>query len=188
MNIKRDNRTVHDLQARVAKRLEPMLNMLPGRRIIVAVSGGVDSVVMLDILYALRGKLRLTLAVAHYNHKLRKAANADAAFVRKITEKRSLPYFLSSGDVRGYAKREKLSIEMAARALRYEFFTQVLTENNYDAIATAHTMNDNEETALMNMLRGTGLAGVAGIPPVRPLTGNKQIIRPMLTLTKDEII
>src|SRR5579863_5394135 len=169
MNTKRDTGAVIALQARVAKRLETMLRTLPGRRIAVAVSGGVDSVVMLDILYALRGRLGLELAVAHFDHKLRKAAKADAAFVRKITEKRSLDYFTESGDVRGYAKREKLSIEMAARALRYEFFTKVLIENKYDAIATAHTMNDNEETALMNMLRGTGLAGVAGIPPMRPL-------------------
>jgi tRNA(Ile)-lysidine synthase len=188
MNTKRDTGAALALQARVAKQLEPMLRTLPGRRIVLAVSGGVDSVVMLDILYTLRVKLRFTLAVAHYNHKLRKAAGADAAFVSKITEKRSLPYFLSSGDVRGYAKSKKVSIEMAARAMRYGFFTNVLTKNDYDAIATAHTMNDNEETALMNILRGTGLAGVAGIPPMRALTGNKQIIRPMLCLTKEEII
>jgi len=188
MNTKRDTGAALALQARVAKQLEPMLRTLSGRRIVAAVSGGVDSVVMLDILYALRRKLGFTLAVAHYNHKLRKAAGTDAAFVSKITEKRSLPYSSSSGDVREYAKRKKVSIEMAARALRYEFFTKVLIENKYDAIATAHTMNDNEETALMNMLRGTGLAGVAGIPPMRTLNGKKQIIRPMLCLTKEEIL
>ena len=155
--------------------------------VIAAVSGGVDSIVMLDMLVALRQRRPFTLAVAHFNHNLRKESTADASFVKKTAKTYGLPLFTSSGDVRAFAKKKKVSIEMAARTMRYDFFRDTLRTSDFTVIATAHTMNDQEETVLLNLLRGTGIAGMAGIPPVRELVKNKFIIRPMLTLAKDEL-
>jgi len=179
------------LQSRVAKQIAQIFAASRGTTvngIIAAVSGGVDSIVMLDILQSLQKKSPFALGVAHFNHRLRGVATSDAAFVRALAEKCKLEFFESSGDVRDCAKKKKISIEMAARILRYDFFTKLHGKTDYQAIATAHTLNDNEETVLMNLLRGTGLAGIAGIPPLREIKAKKFMIRPMLTVSKDEVI
>lgn len=150
----------------------------PGDTVICAVSGGADSVCMLHVLLSLREELGLQIQAAHFNHQLRgEEAARDEAFVRSLCEAASVPLLLGSGDVRAYAQRTHTSIEEAARILRYGFFATLP-----GTVATAHTQDDNLETVLLNLTRGTGLAGLCGIPPRRD-----RLIRPMLVCTRGEI-
>ena len=151
----------------------------PNAHIICAVSGGADSVAMLRCLHSLADELSVTVSAAHFNHRLRGAeSDRDEAFVRKICEKWGIPLFVSSGDVSDYAAETGKSIEEAARELRYAFFAKL-----DGVIATAHTADDHLETVLMNLMRGTALKGLCGIPPIRD-----NIIRPMLCVSREEIL
>lgn len=150
----------------------------PGMHIVCAVSGGADSVAMLHVLYSLRDALGITLSAAHYNHHLRGAeSDRDEAFVRQLCASLDIPLAVSGGDVAAFAAQSGQSIEEAARTMRYAFFS---TLNK--TVATAHTADDNLETVLLNLLRGTSLRGLCGIPVRR---GN--LIRPMLCVTRIEI-
>lgn len=148
-----------------------------GERIGVGVSGGADSVALLLLLLELREKLGIVVSVAHLNHKLRaKASDADEKFVTKLAAKHGLTFHGESVDVAARAKREKANLEDAARRTRYEFFARLAAEGRVDRVAVAHTADDQAETVLAHILRGTGLAGLGGIHPrtecvVRPLIG-----------------
>jgi tRNA(Ile)-lysidine synthase len=160
-----------------------------GDRILCAVSGGVDSVSLLDILVNLGSKYNFTISVAHFNHKLRrKASDDDELFVKELAESYGLPFFNSSGNVRQYSLKNSLSIELAARELRYGFFEEALKKSRTNFIATAHTSDDVVETFLINLLRGSGLTGLSGIPAKRPFTNDASIIRPLLCFSKSQII
>ena len=149
-----------------------------GAHIVCAVSGGADSVAMLHVLHTLRQELSLTLSAAHYNHHLRGAeSDRDEAFVRALCRQLDIPLTVSGGDVRAYAAQSGRSVEEAARSLRYAFL-----EGLGPTVATAHTADDNLETVLLNLVRGTSLRGLCGIPPRRD-----GIIRPMLCVTRAEI-
>lgn len=149
-----------------------------GAHIVCAVSGGADSVAMLHVLHTLRQELSLTLSAAHYNHHLRGAeSDRDEAFVRALCRQLDIPLTVSGGDVRAYAVQSGRSVEEAARSLRYAFL-----EGLGPTVATAHTADDNLETVLLNLTRGTSLRGLCGIPPKR-----ERIVRPMLCLTRREI-
>ena len=148
-----------------------------GDRVGVAVSGGADSVALLRLLIELQPKLGVVLCVIHLNHQLRgRAADADEKFVAKLAERHGLEFFVERVNVATRAKREKLNVEDAARRARYEFFASLVKQGKLTRIATAHTADDQAETVLAHMLRGAGLAGIAGIHPasgdvVRPLLG-----------------
>ena len=151
-----------------------------GGRVLCAVSGGLDSMCLLDYMTRQPG---FSVGAAHFNHRLREAeADRDEAFVRDFCAKRRIPFVSGSGDTRSLAEREGLSTEEAARRLRYEFLNKAAEDGGYDAILTAHHADDNAETVLLNLVRGTGSAGLAGIPQVR---GN--ICRPFLRIPRAEL-
>lgn len=155
---------------------------LKGKTVLVALSGGRDSVALFSILLELGVKEGFAVAAAHYNHHLRKTAGRDEDFVRELCAKRGVPLALGGGDVAAFAREMSISIEDAARTLRYRFLEETAEEMGADFIATAHHAGDNAETVLMNLLRGTGLRGLSGIPPVRG-----KIIRPLLEVVREDI-
>jgi tRNA(Ile)-lysidine synthase len=156
-----------------------------GSKVIAAVSGGIDSVVLLDLLSLLSAEWKFELAILHVNHQLRgKEADADERFVRSLAERRELPLFVARVDTKKEAAKQKISIQEAARNLRYAFFVTKKSELRADAVATAHNANDNAETMLLNFFRGTGIDGLAGIPVRRD---EDSIVRPLLFATRAEI-
>ena len=147
----------------------------PGDAVVCAVSGGADSVALLFGLYLLSEKLRITLSAAHFNHHLRgEESNRDEAFVRNFCARYNIPLQVGQGEV----VAGKKGLEAAAREARYGYFKTLPGK-----IATAHTADDNGETLIMHMVRGTGLKGLGGIAPV-----NGNLIRPMLGITRQEVI
>jgi tRNA(Ile)-lysidine synthase len=157
-----------------------------GETVVAAASGGPDSTAMVDLLAALADDLRVTLHVAHFNHRLRPGAAQDAAFVERMSRDLGIPYHEGSGETRAYAAREHLSLEDAARRLRYEFLVRVAREVGARTVATAHTRDDQAETVVMRLLRGSGLGGLAGIPPMRFQDGVR-FIRPLIEVPRVEI-
>lgn len=150
-----------------------------GERVVCAVSGGADSMAMLWCLRSLQTELEITVSCAHFDHRLRGAeSDRDAEFVRDFCEKHEIPFVLGSADVAQYAAETGKSTETAAREKRYAFFETLPCEK----LATAHTADDNAETVLLHLLRGSGLRGLCGIPPVRG-----RIVRPLLSVTREEV-
>jgi tRNA(Ile)-lysidine synthase len=156
--------------------------------ILVGVSGGIDSVVLLDLLSVISTRGWCTIHVAHCNHQLRgEASHQDELHVRRLASKYGLHFHHTSADVAGYSKDYNLGIETAARIMRYQFFEKAAKASHADVIATAHHSEDNAETLLMNLMRGSGITGLAGIPPRRDLDKKLSYIRPILWLSKKEI-
>lgn len=163
-----------------------------GEGIVVGVSGGSDSMALLHVLMQLSGPLewRFKLHVAHLNHGLRgEEAIADAAFVQAACDGLSIPCTIDHRDIGGSAASEGLSIEEMSRRERYAFFERVCLQTGIRTVALAHHADDNAETILHRVLRGTGLRGLAGIPRSRPLSQGSQIrvIRPLLSFTKADL-
>ncbi len=155
-----------------------------GERVGVAVSGGPDSILLLDFLKQYSTEAGLKIAVVHFNHHLRGAeADADEEFVKKRAESLGLEFFLGEADVAAAARARRRNLEATARELRYRFFLSLLASGKLDKVATAHTANDQAETVLLRLLRGTGTRGLGGIYP--SLEG--KILRPFLELTRREI-
>jgi tRNA(Ile)-lysidine synthase len=148
-----------------------------GERVGVAVSGGADSVALLLLLVELRKQLGIVLSVVHFNHKLRgRDSDRDEKFVAKLAEKYGLAFHAGRADIAAKAKSKKANLEDTARRARYEFFSRLVADGRVDKVAVAHTADDQAETVLAHILRGTGLAGLGGIHPavghvVRPLLG-----------------
>src|SRR3712207_3180794 len=135
---------------------------LPEEKILLAVSGGIDSVVMLHLF----AKAGFSFAVAHCNFGLRgEESDADEGFVKKLAKKYKVPVYTEQFEKEAFSGREKISVQMAARVLRYEWFSKLLREEGYAYVATAHHLNDTLETVPLNLTRGTGIAGLHGIPP-----------------------
>lgn len=154
-----------------------------GDSILAGVSGGTDSTALLLILKALSSELKLKIFAAHLNHKIRgKESDADEKFVKALAKKLRIPVFTESFNVLGFAKRNRLNLEDAARRIRYEFFERAAVKMKANKIAVAHTADDNIETFLMRLIRGAGLKGLEGIPAER---GN--LIRPLLTVYRTEL-
>ena len=151
-----------------------------GQRLLCAVSGGLDSMCLLHFVSRWAGENGRQVTVAHFNHQLRESASADEAFVRSWCAEQGIPCVSGSGDVRAAAAQEGLSVEEAARNLRYAFLRKTAEQLNCKAILTAHHADDNAETVLMNLVRGTGLKGLCGIPP---LQGN--VLRPFLQISRE---
>ena len=155
-----------------------------GMHVLVACSGGPDSLALLDILLRLRGRLRLALTVAHFEHGIRGASSeGDASFVAAFCKERGVPCFIGHGDVPSAARAQGKSLELAARELRYAFFWQTMARVGADVLATAHHADDQAETVLMRILRGTGLDGLSAM---KPREGKK--IRPLLFARRAEIL
>ena len=159
--------------------------MLPETgKVLVCVSGGADSMCLFNVLVKLSEKCGFTIEAAHYNHNLRgEESDRDEQFVKDYCAQRGIGAHFESGDVTRYAKDNKIGIEEAARELRYDFFKRIAEKINACRIATAHNADDNAETMIMNLARGTGTLGLSGIPPKRGM-----IIRPILRISRDEIM
>ena len=156
-----------------------------GSRVLAAVSGGIDSVVLLDLLASLSVEWDLEVVILHVNHRLRgRESNADENFVVSLAKQYGFPLFAERVETKREAAKKKLSIQEAARDLRYAFFLAKTAELKGDAVATAHNANDNAETMLLNFVRGTGIDGIAGIPIQR---NGAPIVRPLLFATREEI-
>lgn len=174
---------MNPLAATVRKTIERFRMLRLGDRIAVAVSGGADSVALLRVMYELRDDLGVTLCVAHFNHQLRNAdSNADEEFAASLARERGLEFIVDRADVAAAAKSHCWNLEDAARRLRYNFFEKIVTRGTAKRVATAHTADDQAETTLARMIRGTGLTGLAAIYPVR---GN--IIRPVLEVRREAL-
>ena len=157
--------------------------MLPMRSVLVGLSGGADSAALLHILKMLSEKYGFTVYAAHVNHGLRgEAADADEQFSKELAKQLDIEFYSLRADVKGEAKRLKMSEELTGRRMRYVFFERLMTEHSIDYTATAHHKNDNSETILMNFMRGSGLRGLCGIPYKRD-----RIIRPLLDVSRQEI-
>ena len=157
----------------------------PNDAVLAGVSGGPDSVALLHILIKLSAKWNLSIGVAHLDHGLRGVeSKQDAQFVRDLCKDLRLPFFSREKDVAAFQKTNKISIEMAGRHARYRFFEQTAHKRHFNKIALGHHADDNAELILMNLLRGTGPLGFAGIPPVR----DHRYVRPLIYLSRKEIL
>ena len=155
-----------------------------GDKIVLGLSGGPDSVCLLHILNRLKEVLDIEVYAAHLNHQIRGIeAQKDALYISKLCDELGVTYFIKSINVPEYCKENKLSLEEGARKLRYEMFYEIKEKLNADKIAIAHNMNDQAETVLMRMMRGTGLQGLKGIDYIR----DGVIIRPILEIERAEI-
>ena len=156
-----------------------------GDAVLVAVSGGADSVVLVDILLELAPKYSLRMAIAHLNHCLRQSeSDRDETFVASLAKRLELPFYVGREDVRRYQERHRLSLEDAARQVRYGFYDSIAAKYGYGKIALGHHGDDNAELVLMNLLRGSGPLGLSGISPVR----DNKIVRPLINLRRSEIM
>ncbi|UFH51870.1 tRNA lysidine(34) synthetase TilS [Spirosoma sp. KNUC1025] len=152
----------------------------PTDRVLLAVSGGLDSMVMTELVH----RIGQPFAIAHVNFGLRgEESNADARFVQNKAEQYGVPFHLTQVDTKAVAEERGISIQMAARELRYAWFRQLLSENNYACVATAHHLNDVLETVLLNFTRGTGIAGLHGIA-----VNQNQVVRPLLFASRDQLV
>ena len=159
--------------------LKSKFPFLQKAKILIAVSGGLDSMVLLELLLL----SKLDLAVAHCNFQLRNAeSDGDEAFVKSYCSTHSIHGFFQRFDTKQFAEDEKLSIQVAARKLRYEWFYELLKKENFDFVLTAHHLDDQLETFIINFSRGTGLDGLCGIPSL-----NDKIVRPLLIFSRAEI-
>ena len=176
------------MQERFDSALAQLTDGCPDARVLLAVSGGVDSMTMADLFQ--HSALRLPLAVAHVNFQLRGAdSDSDEALVRHWCERCGIPFFVKRVETGKHASDRGVSVEMAARELRYEWFAQLCREQGFTHLAVAHNLDDSAETLLLHLLRGTGMRGMSGIRASVPLPGAEDVtlIRPLLNFSRREI-
>lgn len=171
----------------VLNHIQSAAMVAPGDRVGVAVSGGGDSVALLRILEEIRDALGVSLSVVHFDHQLRGCeSDNDARFVSELARTRGLDFIWEGEDVAAKAKRNKWNVEDAGRRLRYGFFQQLIQDGRVTRIAVAHTADDQAETVLSHIMRGTGLAGLRGIHPLSGV-GSKTVVRPLLPFRRNEL-
>jgi tRNA(Ile)-lysidine synthase len=167
-----------------------------GDRVGVAVSGGADSVALLRLLLELRREIGVVVSVVHFNHQLRgEESDEDQRFVGELARTHKLEFHGESGDVKARAAAARLSLETAARAMRYEYFRRLLREGMVNRIATGHTLDDQAETVLLRVVRGAGTRGLAGIYPKLLVSGERgrksgrrsAIVRPLLGVRRSQL-
>ena len=162
-----------------------------GDRVGIAVSGGADSVASLRLLLELRKEIGVVLSVVHFNHKLRgDASDEDERFVARLAQEHKLELHCESGEVATYAAEKHLSLETAARQMRYQYFRRLLVEERLNRIATGHTLDDQAETVLLKIVRGAGTRGLAGIYPQLSVPGSQlsaSVIRPLLGIRRKDL-
>jgi tRNA(Ile)-lysidine synthase len=162
------------------KHIDDDLPFLNGSRLLLAVSGGLDSIVMCELC----DKLELDMALAHCNFNLRGAeSDKDERLVMQLGEEKEIEVFIQHFETERYAKEQRLSTQMAARELRYAWFNELADQLNFDYILTAHRADDDLETFLINLSRGTGFDGFNGIPEL-----NEKIVRPLLNYSREDIL
>lgn len=168
------------MEQKFLEHLNASFQFLNGKNNLIAISGGVDSVVITHLLK----KLNYSISLAHCNFQLRgHESDLDETFVIELGKSLHLKTFTTKFDTSEYAKKNKLSTQLAARELRYNWFDLLVNAHNFDYLITAHHADDNIETLLINLTRGTGLEGLTGIPPI-----NKNIVRPLLAFSREEIL
>ena len=175
------------LKEKVVETIKKYKLIESGEKIAVGVSGGPDSISLINILNEIKVENILNynfdLIVAHINHKIRKEADLDQKFVENYCKQKNIKCYVKSENVNKKAENEKIGTEEAGRKLRYNFFNEILEKEKANKIATAHTSNDNAETILMNIIRGSGTTGLKGITPIR----DNLYIRPLIEANRDEI-
>ena len=180
---RKKTRAAADSVSRLLDSVEQTELLRQGDRVGVAVSGGADSVALLLLLLELQENLHLTLHVLHFNHRLRgRASDADEKFVGRLAEKYRLPFHFGEANVKLLAKAGKANTEDAARRARYTFLAHATGEHDLDKIAVAHTADDQAETVLAHILRGSGITGLGGI---HPQVG--KVVRPLLSIRRAEL-
>lgn len=171
------------LEQRVSDTIARYGMMEGARSVLAAVSGGADSTALLLLLAAWCAPREIALGAVHLNHGLRgEESDRDERFVRGLCAEMHIPLFCERADIAALAGKRRCSVELAARDARYELFERTAERGGYDCIATAHTADDNAETVLHHLIRGSGLAGLCGIPPVRG-----RIVRPLIEVMRGEI-
>lgn len=167
------------MQQKFENHIAQNFDFLIGKKLLLATSGGIDSMVMLDLFH----KLPFEIAIAHCNFQLRGVESfGDQKFIQDYADATEIPLFLTQFDTEAFANDYKLSTQVAARKLRYSWFYELLETENYDYILTAHHADDNLETFLIHLVRGTGIDGFTGIP-----SQNGKVIRPFLIFSRSEI-
>ena len=165
--------------AQFSQHINSHFSFLKDKKLLIAISAGIDSVVLSHLLHS----LKFNISLAHCNFQLRgKESDKDEAFVKKLAKDLKVPIYTQSFETAGYAKKQKLSIQLAARELRYKWFEEVLRINGLDFVLTAHHADDDLETFIINTARGTGLDGLTGIPE-----RNGNILRPLLPFSRSQI-
>ena len=164
----------------LAKHIDKHFSFLKGKKLLIAISGGVDSVVLTHLLH----QLKFDISLAHCNFQLRsEESDKDEEFVKNLGKKLNLNTYTIRFNTNEYAANNKLSTQLAARELRYSWFEKLSNEHSFSHLLTAHHADDNLETFLINLSRGTGLEGLTGIPPI-----NGSIVRPLLVFSREEIL
>lgn len=176
-----------DLRNKVRRTIETFGLLRSGDTVVVAVSGGADSVALLHLLLDLRDEYAFVLHVAHLNHRMRPDAGADAEFVRQTASRLGIPATDAQVDVPALAVAQKRSLEDAGRQARYGFFAHVADATGAGRVATAHTYDDQVETVAMRLLQGAAWEALAGIPASRPLGGGI-VVRPLIEATRTEVL
>ena len=183
---------VHALPDKLLAHIRKQELLKAGDRVGMAVSGGSDSVALLRLLLEIRRELGIVLSVVHLNHKLRGAeSDADEEFVFKLTAEHNLVLHATSAEVAKHAAESRLSIEAAARELRYDYFTQLLRDRLVDKVATGHTLDDQAETVLLRLVRGTGMRGLRAIQPRIQVHHDEacgEVVRPLLCIRRNELL
>lgn len=180
--------TVKELtEKKVFSYMEEYHMAAPGDRIVAGVSGGADSVCLFFLLLEFARRVPLELAVVHVNHGLRREAEEDAEYVETLCRERGIPFYLTEADADRVSREEKCSQEDAGRRIRYRAFRQAALRVGAAGIAVAHNADDNAETMLFRLFRGSGLKGLCGIAPVRQDSGDIRVIRPILCLERREV-
>ena len=177
---------VKKIEKKILKKMKEILEnklILEKERILIAFSGGPDSVFLYHFLNILKKKFSLEISIVYINHNLRYDVENDLKFVKEFAIENDVDYYIESVDVKKCAKENRKSLELAARELRYEAIERVRKKINYNKIATGHNLDDNVETFVFRLLRGTSLTGLKGIPKIR-----ENIIRPILEFEKKEIL
>lgn len=174
------------LEAKILQTIQKYNLIENGDKLIIGVSGGPDSICLLDILNKIRQTKQMpnfTIEVAHINHQIREEAKEDEEYVENYCKKNNIKFHVKRIDVAKFANTNKIGTEEAGRKIRYEFFEEILQETNSNKIVTAHNKNDNAETVLMNIIRGSGTRGLKGIEPIR----ENKFIRPLIQTERTDI-
>jgi tRNA(Ile)-lysidine synthase len=178
------------LEQHVSRYIRENSLMEPSQKVLVAVSGGPDSVCLLHLLHQLRCELKIDLHIAHLNHQLRgEESEADARYVAELAGKLAIPATVEKRDVTAYQNEHHLSLEEAAREVRYIFLSKVAEEVGASVAAVGHTLNDQVETILLHLIRGTGTRGLRGLQPLQSLKFDSKaltVIRPLLEIKREE--
>lgn len=171
------------MEEKVLKTIQKYKLIESGDKIIVAVSGGPDSMCLLDVLRKLKEKLKIEIVVVHVNHSIREEADSETLYIKEYCEKHNIEIYIKKENVLELAKKDKIGLEEEGRKVRYNFFDEVLEKTKSNKIAIAHNMNDKAETVLMNIIRGSGALGLKGIEPKR----DNKYIRPLIETERYEI-